>query len=164
MGAKFEVLQQKHDKLFKVADFFQTPFLLFIRVFWGGVFFQKGFEKFSNFPSTVGFLDGLGIPVPTVSAFLLASTEYLGGLCLIFGLASRIVSLPLCFAALVAYQTVYRGEFFSLTFYEAPPFSFLMVPAIVLLFGPGKISLDYLVGWFLSSSGGGEGAGGGGGE
>jgi putative oxidoreductase len=69
---------------------------------------------------------------------------------LILGLASRLISVPLLINMIVAYITADREAFTSFfsesgKFFGADPFPFLMVSLLILIFGPGKFSLDTLV-------------------
>jgi putative oxidoreductase len=81
---------------------------------------------------------------------LAGSTECFGGLLLLIGLGSRLISIPLAFTMVVAYLTAHReelGMIFSDTekFTAASPFLFLLVSLIVMIFGPGIFSLDTLI-------------------
>jgi putative oxidoreductase len=66
---------------------------------------------------------------------------------LLLGLASRPVALLLVIDMMVAYVAADRealGFIFSDPgkFYGADPFTFLLASLIVLIFGPGKFSMD----------------------
>jgi putative oxidoreductase len=124
-------------------------FLLVIRLYWGYQFMLTGLGKFKNIERTVGFFDSLGIPFPELNVYIAATTEFAGGICLLIGLASRIVNVPLAFTMCIAYATAHTEELsmiFSKTdkFLTAEPFLFLFVALIVLLFGPGKYAVDSL--------------------
>jgi putative oxidoreductase len=87
--------------------------------------------------------------MPKLNAILAGSTECVGGLLLLLGLGSRLVSVPLIFTMVVAYLTADRealNAIFSDTdkFTSAAPFLFLLTCLIVLAFGPGKLSVDAL--------------------
>ncbi|MGC2695007.1 MAG: DoxX family protein [Candidatus Angelobacter sp.] len=136
--------------LVKSANFLQSPFLLAIRVYWGWQFLQSGIGKFSHIDKVVSFFTDLGIPAPTLNAYFNASLETIGGILLILGLASRLIAVPLVINMIVAYITADREaltSFFSEPgkFFGADPFPFLMVSLLVLIFGPGKLSLDTLI-------------------
>lgn len=147
LAQKFEFV---YGWLVKTTTFLQTPFLLAIRVYWGWLFLQSGIGKFSHIDKVVGFFTDLGIPAPTLNAYFNASLETVGGLLLILGLASRLIAVPLTINMIVAYITADREAltaFFSESgkFFGADPFPFLMVSLLVLIFGPGKLSLDHLI-------------------
>ena len=136
--------------LIRVTSSLQSPFLLLIRVYWGWLFLQSGIGKFGHIDKVVSFFTDLGIPAPTFNAYFNASLETVGGILLILGLASRLISVPLLINMIVAYVTADREAFTSFfsepgKFFGADPFPFLLVSLLILLFGPGKFSLDTLI-------------------
>lgn len=133
-----------------VAARFQSVFLLIIRLYWGWQFFQTGMGKLENITKITGFFQSLGIPFPTLNAYLAGSTECFGGLCLFLGLGSRLITIPLIFTMIVAYVTAEREALFSIftnpdKFTGADPFLFMMAAVIVFLFGPGLFPADRLL-------------------
>jgi putative oxidoreductase len=73
-----------------------------------------------------------------------------GGLLLLVGLGSRLVSVPLMFTMIVAYATADKEAVAAIfsdpdKFTGAAPFLFLLATAIVFVFGPGKLSIDAFV-------------------
>jgi putative oxidoreductase len=128
----------------------RSAFLLAIRVYWGWLFLQSGIGKFGHIEKVVAFFTDLGIPAPTLNAYFNASLETIGGILLILGLASRLISVPLLINMIVAYITADREaltSFFSESgkFFGADPFPFLLVSLLILIFGPGKLSFDTLI-------------------
>jgi putative oxidoreductase len=137
------------DKFETVASWLQSPLLFVIRFYWGLSFARTGWGKLMHLDKTAAFFADLGIPVPKLNAIMAGSTECVGGALLLVGLFSRVVSLPLIFTMLVAYATADRdalNAIFSDTdkFVSAAPFLFLLAALVVLVFGPGKLSLDAL--------------------
>jgi putative oxidoreductase len=129
----------------------QPVVLLVIRGWWGWSFFLTGKGKLMNLERTTAFFTELNLPLPKINAIMAGSTECVGGLLLLAGLGSRLVSVPLIFTMLVAYGTAHReelGKIFSEPekFTEAAPFLFLLASVIVFSFGPGRLSLDALLG------------------
>lgn len=138
-------------KLDTAAAFLQSPLLLAVRLYWGWQFAQTGWGKLMNLDRTAGFFDSLGIPLPKLNAIMAGGTECVGGILLAFGLFARPASVPLLFTMLVAYGTADRDALKAITtdpdqFTGAAPFLFLLASLIVLAFGPGKLSLDALLG------------------
>lgn len=130
-----------------LGGWLQPVLLLLIRGWWGWSFFLTGKGKLMNLDKTTAFFESLHLPMPKVNAIMAGSTECFGGLLLLFGLGSRLVSVPLMFTMIVAYATADREALqaiFSDTdkFTGAAPFLFLLAAVIVFAFGPGKISLD----------------------
>ncbi len=95
------------DKV-KFLDFL-APLLL--RLYLAPVFWMAGSKKFSSFSDTAEWFGnaewGLGLPAPYVLLFLVALCEILGALCLLFGLATRPITLPLMLIMLVAAVTAH---------------------------------------------------------
>ena len=131
----------------------QSPLLLAVRVYWGWQFFRTGLGKLTNIPKVVDFFTSLGIPFPALNAYFVGSLECVGGALLFLGLGSRIITLPLTFNMLVAYITADREALFSFfsdpgKFYGADPYTFLFAALLILIFGPGTISLDSAIAHF----------------
>ena len=133
-----------------LGNHLQSIFLLAVRLFWGYSFFQAGSGKLANISGIIEYFQSLGIPYPQINAYLAASTETIGGICLILGLFSRLVSIPLMFTMIVAYATAHHEVLVSIftdseAFIAQTPFTFLFASLIIFIFGPGKIALDYLL-------------------
>ena len=82
------------------------------------------------------------------------TSECVGGLLLFLGLGSRLISLPLVADMVGAYVTADREALKSIfsepgKFYAADPYTFLFASLLILVFGPGKLSLDALMGRFI---------------
>jgi len=144
-------LARLYELLVRAASNCQSAFLLAIRLYWGWQFCQGGWGKLHNLSDVTGFFTELGIPFPHFNAILASSTECFGGALLLVGLASRLVSLPLIFTMVVAYATADREKLLGIfndpdTFVTATPFLFMLASLIILIFGPGKVSLDHVIG------------------
>jgi putative oxidoreductase len=149
---KLSLAYRKLDGLLTaIGGFLQPVLLLLVRLWWGWSFFLTGKGKLLNLEKTTSFFTDLGLPLPKLNAIMAGSTECVGGLLLLLGLGSRLVSVPLIFTMLVAYATADKEALqaiFSDTdkFTGATPFLFLLSCVIVFAFGPGKLSLDGLLG------------------
>jgi putative oxidoreductase len=135
----------------------QSVFLLVIRLYWGWQFFQTGMGKLEHIAKIADFFQSLGIPFPTLNAYLAGSTECFGGLCLLVGLGARLITIPLIFTMIVAYATAERDALLSIfsdpdKFTGADPFLFMLTAVIVFLFGPGVISIDYFLQKFFPTN------------
>ncbi len=136
----------------RAVSHLQSPLLLAVRLYWGWQFFQTGLGKLMHIPKIINFFTSLGIPFPAFNAYFVGSLECVGGTLLFLGLGSRIIALPLTFNMLVAYITADREALFSILsdpgkFYAADPYTFFFAALLVLIFGPGKISLDFAIGY-----------------
>jgi putative oxidoreductase len=147
MNKIIETTQKVYSLFEKAVSHLQSPLLLAVRLYWGWQFFQTGLGKLMNIDKTIDFFTNLGIPFPALNAYLVGSLECIGGALLFVGLGSRIIALPLTLNMLVAYITADREALFSIfsdpgKFYAADPFTFFFSSLLILVFGPGKISLD----------------------
>jgi putative oxidoreductase len=141
-----------------IADNFQSLLLLVIRLYWGISFAMTGWGKLRNLERTAGFFASLDIPAPKLNAIMAGATECVGGALLALGLFARPAAVPLIFTMIIAYVTADREALVAITsepdkFVTAAPFLFLFASLIVLVFGPGKFSLDAL---FARKSGAGK--------
>ncbi|GFD70894.1 DoxD-like inner membrane protein [Tenacibaculum sp. KUL113] len=72
---------------------------------------QAGWNKASSFENIVDWFGnedyGLGLPAPLVMAFLATAAELVGGIFLLFGALTRLVSIPLLITMLVAMFSVH---------------------------------------------------------
>lgn len=84
---------------------------LFLRLYLAPVFWMAGTKKFANFSDTAEWFGntewGLGLPAPYVLVFIVALCEILGALCLLFGFASRPITVPLMVIMVVAAVTAH---------------------------------------------------------
>ena len=80
------------------------------------------------------------------NALVTASIEFFGGICLILGLATRVVSVPLAFIMLVATLTSEIKKVSNLGDFLYLPEMLLLVIFVWLVFSdPGKVSLDHFL-------------------
>jgi putative oxidoreductase len=147
---KFQSIEKYNNLLVRVLSSLQSPFLLAVRLYWGWQFAQTGWGKLTNIGKVVNFFTELGIPAPALNAYFVSGLEFAGGLLLLLGLGSRLVALPLTIDMIVAYITADREALFSIIsnpdkFTAAAPYTFLVASLLVLIFGPGKLSLDTLL-------------------
>jgi putative oxidoreductase len=134
----------------KAVSCLQSPLLLAMRLYWGWQFFQTGKGKLMNLDRTTGFFQSLNIPHPHLNAIMAGCTECFGGLFLLLGLGSRVLTIPLIFTMCIAYATAERESLNTIfsdpdKFVSAAPFEFMLCAIIVLVFGPGVFSLDWLI-------------------
>jgi len=144
------IFQRGYRLLICGASLLQSPVLLALRLYWGWQFFQTGKGKLMNHEKVAGFFQSLHIPFPSLNAYVAGSVECFGGLLLLIGLGSRLVSLPLIFVLCIAYLTAEIDAVKNIfsnpdKFLRADPFLFLVACAVVLAFGPGKFSVDWLL-------------------
>ncbi len=63
--------------------------------------------------ATANWFGSMGIPFPTLNAYMAASTEITGVIILTLGLFTRLISLPMIVIMLVAIFTVHLPNGFS---------------------------------------------------
>ncbi len=129
-------------RLSKLKDF---P-LLFIRLILAFGFYGPAIMKLKNIDSIISWFTDMGLPMPTLNAYMATATESLGVLFLILGFSTRIISIPLIVVMLVAIKTVHLSHGFESgnNGFEIPLYYIIMLFAL-LVYGPGKYSLDYLM-------------------
>jgi len=88
---------------------FLAPLLL--RLYLAPIFWMAGIQKYHSFEDTAAWFGnpdwGLGLPFPSVMAFLATATEIAGAIMLLFGFGVRWISIPLMFTMLVAAFSVH---------------------------------------------------------
>src|ERR1700761_8033440 len=95
-----------------VSRLLRSPFLLFVRLYWGWQFLETGWGKLHNLSHVRDFFSSLGIPAPGFTAPAIASLEFFGGILPIVGLGSRLIGLLLAGNMFVAYVTSDREALF----------------------------------------------------
>jgi putative oxidoreductase len=128
----------------------ESPFLLLVRVYWGWQFAQSGWGRLHNLDRATGFFASLGVPAPGFTCIAISLLEFIGGILLIGGLATRLFGLLLAGDMIVAYLLADHAALKAILsdpgkFYGADPFTFLFASLIALIFGAGRYSVDYLI-------------------
>ncbi|MBT4162251.1 MAG: DoxX family protein [Gammaproteobacteria bacterium] len=92
---------------------FKADFLapLLLRAYLAPIFYMAGINKYNGFDNTVAWFGnpdwGLGLPMPWLMAYLATAAELIGAVFLVFGFATRWISIPLIFTMLVAIFSVH---------------------------------------------------------
>jgi uncharacterized membrane protein YphA (DoxX/SURF4 family) len=152
-------------KIKEVIQFFTHPptsapkSSLAIRLMAGGVFFWEGLLKFAYTNQGVGRFTKLGMPVPEALAPAIAILEIGGGLLLITGLGTRIISVPFIVEMIVAMLSTKISLYLGTSPLPKPPsppviggwavlheirsdYAQIMSCIYLLAAGPGPWSLD----------------------
>jgi uncharacterized membrane protein YphA (DoxX/SURF4 family) len=132
---------------------------LLLRLMAGGVFLSEGLLKFVYTNQGVGRFTKLGFPWPAATASFVGTLEIVGGLLLLAGLFTRLISIPFVIEMIVAISTtkiaLYLGTS-PLPLPPAPPkvgfwavmhetrsdWAQLLTVAFLALAGPGRWSVD----------------------
>lgn len=113
----------------------------------GWVFFEAGLGKFKNLDRTIEFFATVGIPFAQYQAPMVAFIELVGGALLILGLASRVAALPLMIIMAVALKSAHMDEIKDLSsLFGMAPFLYIVLLSWIATQGPGKLSIDHLIG------------------
>ncbi len=124
----------------------QSVSLLFLRLILAYGFYGPAVRKWGDIDAVAAWFGSMGYPLPTLQAYLAASTEALGVLLLTLGLATRLISIPLIVVMIVAIVTVHLPHGFSSgdNGFEIPLYYMLML-FVLLTHGAGRFSLDNLL-------------------
>jgi len=111
---------------------------------------DTGWGKLHNLDHVTEFFASLSLPAPGTTALFVALVEFVGGILLVLGLGSRVISLVIFINMTVAYWTADREAFTSIftspdKFYAAAPYTFWFGALLILVFGAGYFSLDKLI-------------------
>lgn len=144
-----------------MSNFFKNLFLysaghtysnlsrLFLRLFTGIMFLQLCIRQMLNFDKILPTFDGFLGMSPEASMTVLVVVELLCAVCIMLGLLTRLAVLFPLGLMLVAENifmstnTVVPNQLFN--FEPGYPVMFIGVFVFLLLAGPGKISLDYII-------------------
>ena len=129
---------------------FLPPLLTRLVVGWG--FHVTGHGKISDLSKVTGFFTDLGIPFPGANAAFVSYLEFIGGLCLVLGLGTRIFAFLLSGSMVVALLTADRETFVSKLpsdITDVTSFVYLLFLVWLVVYGPGPVSLDYFLGKWL---------------
>ena len=117
--------------------------LLLLRLAMGGMMLPHGFDKLTHFITRVkNFPDPFHIG-STVSLSLVIFAEFFCAALLLVGLMTRLVSIPLIITMAVAFFMIHNHDFVGDGQMAA---LFLSGYLVLLIAGPGKISLDRTLG------------------
>lgn len=125
---------------------------LLTRLLVGYAFYLTGKGKVGNPDGITEFFSGLGIPFPAANAWFVSHLEYIGGMLLIVGLATRPIAALLGATMIVALLTADRADFLMAWSGEGEkglidltPVAYGAFLSWLLLYGPGVISADALL-------------------
>lgn len=122
---------------------------LALRIGVGVAFALHGWEKWQNGPAGVaGFLGSLGIPAPEILVWPLIVTELVGGVLVVLGLLTRFWSVGMMIDVGTAMFTAHAGQpIYGGDGGTREVVFILFFSAMALaLYGPGRVSLDRLLG------------------
>jgi putative oxidoreductase len=151
MNNLFTRIKQLYDRFFDAVSQLQTPFLLAVRLYWGWQLAETGWGHLRHLPKVTEYFASLNVPMPAQMAVFISCVEFFGSFFLILGLFSRLTALVLTVNMIMAYVFGDREALFSFfsdpdKFAAAAPYVFLIASLLILIFGPGRIAVDSLIG------------------
>ena len=125
---------------------------LLTRVTVGYAFFLTGRGKLGSLDTFTQFLSELGVPFAAQQAPFIAGLEFVGGICLVLGLLTRVMSTALLGTMVVALLTADRETFVKAWLptgdvgpLDVAPWVFSLLLTWLASHGPGPLSLDTLL-------------------
>ena len=130
----------------RLSEYGKSLALLFARLTIAYGFYEPAMMKWKDIGSVAEWFGSMGIPFPTLNAYMAASTEAVGVVLLTLGLLTRAISIPLIIVMIVAIITVHLPHGFSAgdNGFEIP-FYYMLFLLTFLSHGAGKFSLDRLI-------------------
>lgn len=117
--------------------------LLVVRIIFGVLLMNHGIQKWSNFQElSAVFPDPLGLGSP-ISLGLAIFGELVCSMAFIVGFLYRLAMIPMIFTMIVAFFIVHANDAFAV---KELAFIYLIVFIIMYIAGPGKFSIDHIIG------------------
>jgi putative oxidoreductase len=143
-------MRRQIEQILSLLNKQQWAAQLLIRLFVGYFFMETGWGKLHNLDGFAQRFAGWGIPYPHFNAALSAYTELIGGLLTVFGVGTRLISIPMIINMLVAILKVNLKGVTSLDdFAELDEPLYALTYLWLLFSGPGWVSVDYLLSRFF---------------
>ena len=135
-----------HKYIKDILVHFQSLSLLLARLVVAYGFYDPAIKKWQDIDSIATWFGSMGIPFPTLNAYMAATTELLGVILLTLGLFTRLISVPLMVVMVVAITTVHLAHGYSAgdNGFEIPLYYMLFL-FIFTAHGAGQYSLDQLI-------------------
>lgn len=139
-------IKQAYLEFSRLSEYLQSLGLLLARIAVAYGFYEPAMMKWSDMGAVAQWFGSMGMPLPTLNAYMAATTEIVGVVFLTLGFMTRLISIPLMVVMVVAIVTVHLPHGFSAgdNGYEIPLYYMLFL-LIFLSHGAGKFSLDRLI-------------------
>lgn len=130
----------------RVGEYLRSVALLLARLVVAYGFYEPAMMKWSDISAVAQWFGSMGIPLPTLNAYMAATTEITGVVLLTLGLLTRLISIPLIVVMIVAIVTVHLPNGFQAgqNGFEIPLYYMLFL-LIFLSHGAGRFSLDRVI-------------------
>ena len=130
----------------RLSEYGKSLSLLFARFAVAYGFYEPAMMKWNGIDNVASWFGTMGIPFPTLNAYMAASTEAAGVILLTLGFMTRLISIPLIIVMLVAIFMVHLPHGFAAgdNGFEIPLYYMLFL-FIFFTNGAGKFSVDRLI-------------------
>ena len=120
-----------------------SAFLLILRISFGLLLMNHGIQKWSNFQElSTSFPDPLGLGSP-LSLGLAIFAELVCSMAFIIGFLYRLAMIPMIFTMGIAFFVIHANDAFAM---KELALVYLIVFILMYISGPGKYSVDYMIG------------------
>ena len=138
--------KQTYMEFSRLSEYGKSLSLLLARFAVAYGFYEPAMMKWGGIDNVSSWFGTMGIPFPTINAYMAASTEAAGVILLTLGFMTRFISIPLIVIMLVAIFMVHLPHGFTAgqNGFEIPLYYMLFL-FIFLTNGAGKFSLDRMI-------------------
>ncbi|MBL4730378.1 MAG: DoxX family protein [Sulfurimonas sp.] len=139
-------VKEVYGEFSRLSEHGKSFSLLFARIIVAYGFYEPAMMKWNGIDNVAAWFATMGIPFPTLNAYMAAGTEAAGVVLLTLGLLTRFISVPLIIIMIVAIFTVHLPNGYSAgeNGFEIPLYYMLFL-FIFLTNGAGKFSLDRMI-------------------
>jgi putative oxidoreductase len=140
------LLKKMYTEFSRLSEYGKSLSLLVARLIVAYGFYEPAMMKWKDINSVAEWFGSMGMPFPTLNAYMAASTEITGVVLLTLGFLTRLISLPMIVIMIVAIFTVHIGNGFSAgnNGFEIPLY-YMIFLLIFVSHGAGKFSLDRFI-------------------
>ncbi len=106
-------IKEIYQEFTRLGEYTKSAGLLFLRLILAYTFFAPAMLKWADIGAVAEWFEYMGIPFPTLNAYMAAGTEIVGVVLLTLGLLTRFISIPLIVIMFVAIATVHGENGFA---------------------------------------------------
>lgn len=139
----------KNFFLYSVGHTYSNLSRLFLRLFTGVIFLQFGIRQILHFSEITPYFSGFWGMSPELCISLIVSVELICATCISLGFLTRIAVFPafalMCYVESLLMHPMNLASNQLFIFQPGYPIMFMGIFIYMLLAGPGKVSVDYLI-------------------
>lgn len=114
-----------------------------LRIAFGLLLMHHGYDKLSNFDETAGHMAGFLGMSGKVAASLVIFAEFFCSILVVLGLATRLATIPIIITMAIA---LFKAHNLHVTSDGEMATLYLSAFLVLLIIGPGKVSVDAMIG------------------